>query len=171
MVLPHAASILFQGGFPRLGTLASRKAAQRAIFAVQREVEGLGLESGGAAVVISDGSTVDGLAHWAGSEPDFWTAVHSTRQAEHQRYHAVIHLRSPGHPACALGRGAPPHASPEGRLVLDDRVVQAWEDHPNLHVVESNPDFLKVLDQVLALVQEVLPDCCRTAVRRGLAGG
>src|SRR3990172_4455676 len=37
-VLPEAASIVFGGGFPRHATEASRRAAQRAIYRVQREV-------------------------------------------------------------------------------------------------------------------------------------
>lgn len=40
-VLPEAASLVFGGGFPRHDNVVARKAAQRAIFHVQREVEAL----------------------------------------------------------------------------------------------------------------------------------
>ena len=40
-ILPEAASIIFGGGFWRLNTLNAKMAAQRAIFHVQREMEGL----------------------------------------------------------------------------------------------------------------------------------
>ena len=38
-VLPEAASVVFGGGFPREDDEACRRAAQRAIFRIQRELE------------------------------------------------------------------------------------------------------------------------------------
>ena len=38
-ILPEAAGIVFGGGFPRRRDIAGRKASQRAIFDVQRELE------------------------------------------------------------------------------------------------------------------------------------
>jgi hypothetical protein len=38
-ILPESAGIVFGGGFPRRADVAGRKAAQRAIFYVQRELE------------------------------------------------------------------------------------------------------------------------------------
>ena len=46
-VLPEAAAIVFGGGFPRRTSVPARKAAQRAIFHVQRESERLVLEDDG----------------------------------------------------------------------------------------------------------------------------
>lgn len=40
-ILPEAASIVFGGGFLRHETLPAKKAAQRAIFSVQKELERL----------------------------------------------------------------------------------------------------------------------------------
>jgi predicted ATPase len=61
-VLPEAASIIFGGGFPREDDDRSRRAAQRAIFFVQRELEAIG-DSHNAAVVLCDRGTIDGLAY------------------------------------------------------------------------------------------------------------
>lgn len=93
-VLPEAASIVFGGGFPRGDPSEERRAAQRAIFHVQRELEALG-EAEGAAILLCDRGTLDGLAYWPGDPADLWAAVHSSLEAELQRYAAVIHLRTP----------------------------------------------------------------------------
>ena len=42
LILPEAATIVFGGGFPRREERESRRAAQRAIFHVQRELEAIG---------------------------------------------------------------------------------------------------------------------------------
>jgi hypothetical protein len=53
-VLPEAAGIIFGGGFPRDEGVEQRRAAQRAIFYVQREVE-TATDAGNAAVVMCTG--------------------------------------------------------------------------------------------------------------------
>src|SRR5262245_41814414 len=67
VVLPEAATIVFRGGFPRGVSEPARRAAQRAIFHVQRELEQLALEEGRGAVALCDRGTIDGLAYWPGS--------------------------------------------------------------------------------------------------------
>jgi hypothetical protein len=52
-VLPESASIVFGGGFPREDDPACRRAAQRAIFYVQRELEIAG-DSHNPAIVLCD---------------------------------------------------------------------------------------------------------------------
>ena len=61
-VLPESAGIVFGGGFPREGDPACRRAAQRAIFFVQRELEAIG-DVHNPAIVLCDRGTVDGLAY------------------------------------------------------------------------------------------------------------
>ena len=63
-VLPEAASILFSGGFPRGESTGTRRATQRAIYYVQRELERSADQAGLAAVVLCDRGTVDGAAYW-----------------------------------------------------------------------------------------------------------
>ena len=58
--------MVFGGGFPREDDIACRRAAQRAIFYLQRELETTG-DSHNPAVVLCDRGTVDGLAVLAGA--------------------------------------------------------------------------------------------------------
>src|SRR5919201_3663519 len=92
-LLPEAAGIVFGGGFPRLRDVEGRKAAQRAIFHVQRELEAAALADN-AAIILCDRGTVDGAAYWPGPD-DYFAALGTTLADELWRYHAVIHLRTP----------------------------------------------------------------------------
>jgi hypothetical protein len=56
-ILPEAAGIVLGGGFPRTGSAELRRAAQRAIFFVQRELENIG-DADDAAIVLCDRGTV-----------------------------------------------------------------------------------------------------------------
>jgi predicted ATPase len=94
IVLPEAASIVFRGGFPRQPREASRRAAQRAIFHVQRELERL-VDGTSARAVLCDRGTLDGLAYWPGAPADFLREVGTSLEAELARYAMVIHLRTP----------------------------------------------------------------------------
>ena len=93
-VLPEAAGVVFGGGFPREDDPTCRRAAQRAIFYVQRELESAG-DSHNPAIVLCDRGTIDGLAYWPGPAEEFWSSLGTTLERELGRYDAVIHLRTP----------------------------------------------------------------------------
>lgn len=92
-ILPEAAGIVFGGGFPRSEDTEIRRAGQRAIFFVQRELEETA-RAVNAAIVLCDRGTVDGAAYWPGPEP-LWGAVGTSREEQLGRYDAVIHMRTP----------------------------------------------------------------------------
>lgn len=162
VVLPEAASILFTGGFPRLRDEVSQRAAQRAIFHTQRELETIALHAGNPAVMVCDRGTVDGLAYWPGPH-DFWLSLNTTQAGEFGRYDLVIHLRTPG-----MDNGYN-HDNP-ARLetaaeaaAIDARIAQAWEGHPHRVFIDSSTDFLSKANRALELVRAELPSCCRPA--------
>ena len=76
-VLPESAGILFGGGFPRGDAPVVLRAAQRAIFFTQRELEAT-VEGSSVAIVLCDRGTVDAAAYWPGPE-DFWAGDASIR--------------------------------------------------------------------------------------------
>ncbi|HTI43802.1 MAG TPA: ATP-binding protein [Vicinamibacterales bacterium] len=158
-ILPEAAGIIFGGGFPRRADVLGRKAAQRAIFHVQRELEEAAAVAN-AAIVLCDRGTVDGAAYWPGPD-DYFDAVHTTLEDELERYDAVIHLRTP-----AVGSGYN-HQNPlrtESAVEaaqVDLRILQIWRTHPRRFVIEATPDFLRKAGEVLTLLRAELPECCR----------
>jgi hypothetical protein len=160
-VLPEAASILFGGGFPREESEASRKAAQRAIFHVQRQLELLLGHEGVPAITLCDRGTVDGLAYWPGPGDELLAEVGSARDVEVARYDAVIHLRTP---SAALGYNHRNSLRVESAIVaveIDRRIEDAWRGHPRRFFVDSREDFLAKAADTLRLLREELPECCR----------
>ena len=115
-LLPESASIRFGGGFPRRDAPVARRAAQRAIYRVHRELEAMAEEQAATPTALCDRGTLDGLAYWPGDVREFWTQVGRTQEAELSRYVGVIHLRSP-----PLHRGYN-HKTPFGRRMRRRRL-------------------------------------------------
>lgn len=159
--LPEAAGIVFGGGFERRSSLAGRKASQRAIFHIQREQERMVEEEGEVGSVLCDRGTLDGLAYWPESEESFWLDLGTTRQIELGRYHAVIHLRTPGE-----DRGYN-HQNPlrtEDAITaheIDQRIALAWDGHPNRVLIDPCPDFAEKALRAIACIKSNLPECCQ----------
>lgn len=160
-VLPEAASILFGGGFPRRVTLPARRAAQRAIWHVQRGLERMVIEEGMAAVALCDRGTVDGLAYWPDAPESYWSALGTTLEAELARYAAVIHLRTPSAESGYNHRNPVRTESALEAARIDERIARAWSEHPRRCFVENAHDFVEKLARAVALIRDEVPPCCR----------
>ena len=158
-VLPEAASLVFGGGFPRDHHEGCRRAAQRAIFYVQRELEHVA-EEHHPAIVLCDRGTVDGAAYWPGPG-EFWEEVGTSRQGHLARYSAVIHLATP--PATSGYNHQNPLRveSAERAAEMDERIREVWAGHPLRWIVEPDLDFLAKAARAIALLRAQLPECCR----------
>ena len=161
-VLRESASIVFGGGFPRGPRESVLRAAQRAIFYVQRELEAAA-EDSNAAIVLCDRGTVDGTAYWPGPD-DLWPGVGTSLDEQLRRYDAVIHLRTP------TAAGGYNHVNPlrletatEAALV-DARLLEVWAAHPRRFIVEPSADFLAKVKRVIEILRSELPACCRQQV-------
>lgn len=158
-ILPESASIIFGGGFWRLDSPHAKAAAQRAIFHVQREMEGLVLGEGRWAAGICDRGTMDGIAYWPGDEASFWSMAGTTRAQELQRYHAVIHLRSPG------ANGGYNHRNPlrietaEQAAVIDEKIAAIWASHPRYFAISSTESFAVKVERTIERIAAELPGC------------
>jgi len=164
-ILPEAASIVFGGGFPRRSSDAARRAAQRAIFDVQREVERLAIDEGSIAVALCDRGTLDGLAYWPGSSDELFQSVHTTRESELARYSAVVHLRTPADGQGYDHSNALRIESAGEAAKIDARIALAWDGHPDRHFIATSEDFVEKAIRALKLIRETLPECCH---RHGL---
>ena len=158
-VLPEAASIVFGGGFPRHTTEAGRRAAQRAIYRVQRELERLVAEEQQVAVALCDRGTVDGLAYWPDPHETFWQDVCSEPSSELERYSAVVHLQTPAIDQGYTGDRIRVESARQA-AALDAQILEAWAGHTRRTVVVSSSDFAAKASQALELIRSQLPPCC-----------
>lgn len=144
-MLPGSAGIVFGGGFLRRSSDEGRKAAQYAIFHVQKGLESLLSSEQEWAVALCDRGSLDGLAYWPDNEDAFWRMTGSDRETELARYAAVIHLRTPS--AAEAAR-------------IDDRIEQIWSSHPNYNAVPKHRDLLLKAKLALDLIRTQIPQCC-----------
>jgi predicted ATPase len=162
VILPEAAGILFGGGFPRNRSDVRLRAAQRAIFHVQRQLEA-GTEGENAAIVVCDRGTPDGSAYWPGPGT-LWEAVGTRMEDELSRYAAVIHLRTPGEANGYNYRNPLRTESVEEALEIDERIGKIWAPHPGYVEVPATDDFLVKARRALTLLRDQVPPCCQSSV-------
>ncbi len=160
-VLPEAASIIFGGGFWRRQNIAAIKAAQRAIFYVQREIERVVEDERISSIALCDRGTIDGLAYWPDKEALFWQELGTTKEKEFARYAAVIHLRTPPLLQGYNNQNPVRIESANQAFEIDEKIAQAWSGHPRRFFIESHEQFLEKVSKAVALIKNELPDCCK----------
>ena len=159
VVLPEAASIIFGGGFPRTRRPSVMRAAQRAIFHVQRELEAAADESG-AALVLCDRGTVDSAAYWIGPD-DFFTEVGTTHAAELAHYAAVVHMGTPTADGGYNFQNPLRTESAERAAAIDRRIREVWALHPARFIIEPEHAFVDKAARALTILMAQVPPCCR----------
>jgi hypothetical protein len=136
-----------------------RRAAQRAIYFVQRELEAA-TAGADVAIALCDRGTVDGAAYWPGPGR-LWEAVGTTVSIELARYAAVLHLRTP---AVDMGYD---HSNPlrtESAIEahqIDESIATAWAEHPHRFEIAPASSFLAKAARAIEILRGELPDCCR----------
>lgn len=158
-IVPESASIVFGGGFPRGDALEVRRAGQRAIFYLQRELEAATMAEN-VSIALCDRGTVDGFAYWPGPD-DLWAAVGTTLDEQLARYHAVIHLRTPQIDNGYNYQNPLRVETAIEAAAIDARIAQGWANHPRRFEVPSMSDFLVKVARVIEIVRGELPECCR----------
>lgn len=166
-VLRESASILFSGGFPRERGIVELRAAQRAIYHVQSELEIIGEVQADSAVVLCDRGTLDGLAYWPGARDAFFDQVGTTLAIEYARYDAVLHLRTPREKFYDRSNGVRTESAEEARRI-DEHIAEVWSGHSNVTTINSSEDFLHKASRALSIIAGYLPAPCR--ISTGLQG-
>ena len=158
--IPEAASIVFSGGFPRIGGPEGRRASQRAIYRIQREMEDLALRNRDAGLIVCDRGTMDGLAYWPGDPRDFFASAGTSREAEIARYSGIIHIRTPLS-ADQYQQTGIRHESLAQARVIDRRIGRLWTAHSRHREVDAETDFIDKASRAIELLRGELPACCR----------
>lgn len=157
VVVPEAATLLFMGGFPRTSDPQARKAAQRAIYHVQRNLEDVQSALFPERILLCDRGTVDGAAYWPDDSTDFFEAVGSTARQELERYDAVLFFESAAVGNMAIEGGNLARIETNAQAVsLDARLRMLWSKHPRFAVVPHQPSFVKKIMLGLALLDSMV---------------
>ena len=157
-LVPEAATLLFSGGFPRAPEPAARKAAQRAIFHVQRNLEEVHASLYPGRILLCDRGTVDGAAYWPGPPGDFFASMGSSEAAELARYDAVIFFETAAasHAGDLKGNNPVRTESAEEALQLDGALREVWSRHRHFVHVPSNHSFFKKISIGLGVLERLV---------------
>jgi predicted ATPase len=166
VLVPEAATILFQGGFPRSREPRAQRYAQTAIFHVQRDLEEVQASLYPGRALLCDRGTIDGAAYWPGEAHDYFGAVGTTFETELRRYDAVIFFESAAVGGASIEGGNPMRTeSVEEAVALDSRLRALWSKHPRFVLVPHNPSFFKKISFGLAALESMVAQLARLPVR------
>lgn len=161
VVVPEAATLLFAGGFPRRDDHAAQRAAQRAIYHVQRNLEDAQAAAFPERVLLCDRGTLDGAAYWPGPEEEFFTSVGTTKEAELARYDAVIFFETAAVGGMSIEGGNPVRIESDVQAIaLDRRLRELWSAHPRFALVPHTVSFFRKITFGLAALESMVAQLC-----------
>jgi predicted ATPase len=158
VIVPEAATMLFNGGFPRYDSRAAVCAAQRAIYYLQRGIEDTQRAAYPERILLCDRGTIDGAAYWPGNNgDDFFQAVGTTMEAELTRYDGVVFFESAAKGGLSIEGGNPARIeSIEKAAALDLQLQEFWGQHPRFTFVPHSSSFFKKITVGLAAVESLI---------------
>lgn len=154
VVVPEAATLLFGGGFPRVHNDAARRAAQQAIYHVQRNLEDIQAACYPDRILLCDRGTVDGCAYWPDGPDGFFEAAGSTLERELARYDGVIFFETAAVGGYQIEGGNRVRIENLDEAVrLDEALRGIWSRHPRFILVPHNPSFFRKITFGLASLE------------------
>ncbi len=157
VVVPEAATILYTGGFPRLGENGVRRATQRAIYHVQMNLEDAQAAHYASRVLLCDRGTVDGAVFWPDEPKRFFEHMGTSLQAELARYDAVIFFETAAVGGISIEGGNPMRIeSIEEALELDRKLLALWSQHTHFVFVPHDKSFIKKVNTGLSELSKIV---------------
>lgn len=157
VVVPEAATILFAGGFPRSQQWQANRAAQSAIYHVQRNLEDIQATIYPERVLLCDRGTVDGAAYWYDGQDAFFHTVGTSLEAELKRYDAVVFFETAAVAGLSIEGGNPVRNESLAQAVeLDRRLRTLWSRHPRFTLVPHSSSFLEKIMSALGILQRLV---------------
>lgn len=157
VVVPEAATLLFAGGFPRSDEPGALRAAQRAIYHVQRNLEDAQSARFPGRILLCDRGTIDGAAYWPDTPEAYFAEQGSTIDKELERYDAVIFFETAAVGGLSIEGGNPVRIEDiDTAVTLDRKLRTLWTRHPRFVLVPHNPSFFKKITFGLASIESIV---------------
>jgi predicted ATPase len=143
VAVPEVATLMFVHVFPAVQSDRERIAVQRAIFAVQHNLEAAyesRLREG--QVLLCDRGTPDGGGYWPDGHEAFFREMGTSHEAELQRYDAVLFLETAACAGLSISEGNAVRLEDQATAVaIDRRLHDVWSAHPSFAHVPCQPAF------------------------------
>jgi predicted ATPase len=157
VVVPESATILFAGGFPRSTQWDANRAAQTAIYHVQRNLEDVQSALYPDRVLLCDRGTVDGGAYWQDGPDSFFHSLGTTLSAELSRYDAVVFFETAAVAGLSIEGGNPVRCESLAQAVkLDGRLRELWSQHPRFTLVLHDSSFVQKILGALRILEQLV---------------
>jgi predicted ATPase len=158
-LVPEAATLLFSGGFPRVGDAEGSRATQLAIYHVQRSLEHVVAATHAGKVLLCDRGTVDGAAYWPGGPEGFFRALDTTLEVELRRYDAVVFFQSAAVGGLEIEGGNPVRLETSRQAAELDELLRAlWSHHPCYRLVPHDRSFLRKIQNGVEALQALVSE-------------
>ena len=160
VVVPETATMLFTGGFPRVGNPEARMATQRAIFHAQVALEDIQRAQFPGRVLLCDRGTIDGAAFWPpAARQGFFESMGTTLDHQIKRYDAVLFFESAAVGDISIEGGNPARTEDNAEArQLDMRLRDIWSQHPGYRFIPHSKSFFAKLREGLNQLHEILKE-------------
>lgn len=162
--VPEAATMLFMGGFPRYDEAKCVEYQQKAIYAVQTNLEETQKAQYPGRILLCDRGTLDGAAYWEGGVEGWCKAMGTSKEAELARYDAVIFFQSGAARNHAIngtmlegGNPARNEGAEEARH-LDKALQDVYCAHPRFYLIESRDSFFDKLTEAVHIFKRIVDE-------------
>jgi predicted ATPase len=147
VIVPEAATLLYMGGFPRSGEVDVRRATQRAIYHVQKNLEDAQSAHYQSRVLLCDRGTIDSAAYWPGDYDEFFKLLGTSLDNELKRYDAVIFFETAAVGGISIEGGNPARVeSLQEALAIDEKLKKLWSKHPHFVFVPHAKSFIQKIN-------------------------
>jgi nicotinamide riboside kinase len=154
-IVPEAASIIYKGGFPRVKSYEGFFHGQKAIYAVQKELEELRCKLYPEALMVCDRGSLDALAYWPDTPEHFFKEMNTSYLQEVSRYDWVIHLDTATEPDYDTTNEVRNESFNEA-LSLNDKIKSSWAGHPQRIVISSEQDFFSKMKKATLVIESIM---------------
>lgn len=157
IVVPEAATMLFGGGFPRSKETYAAQAAQSAIYHVQKNLEDVQSALYPDRSLLCDRGTVDSAIYWPEGSDSFFTEMNTSKEAEMNRYKAVVFFESAAVGNSSIEGGNPVrNESLEEARQIDKNLFDMWSDHPSFYHIPHEGSFFTKMERAIKILRELL---------------
>ena len=157
VIVPEAATILFENGLRRGESQVDLERVQLGIYHLQKSLEAVFEKSNPGSSFLCDRGTLDSIAYWPGEEEDFFKLVNSSFEQELARYDAVIFFETAAASGDSISSNNPQRTETAKQAIELDRKLQTiWSKHPNYHFIPSGSSFVEKVKQGLGMIECVI---------------
>lgn len=166
LLMPEVPTILLTNGYPRPGIDLPATddwffSFQKVVLPMQENMENQYIkmaEEKGVEAVIFDRGMLDGAAYMPESNQNFLKTFAIDPGEIFKRYDLIVHLQSVANCAPELyndlvSSNEARYEDLEEAKVRDTRLQEAWQEHPNWHLIPGNEGIEKVVADALNLIR------------------